>query len=245
MADTFFEAMTANLGGDASALEPFLADPTHVARARVYQNNMLTALGQVIVDAYPVTAKLVGNEFMRALARAYVETHPACSPVLNEYGAPFPEFVESFPPAQGVPYLADVARLDHAYQAAVFAADEPALVPADLSGLSDEDIAALMPGLHPSVQLVTSNFNALEIWQANRSATEGKVSLVEVRTFAVLARGQAGVAAHDISQTEYEFLQDLAAGKPLGTAIETDDAMAAFSRALAAGWLGAVNKQDQ
>ena len=76
---------------------------------------------------YPVTRRLVGDDFFRAMARAFVAAQKPRSPVLIHYGADFPAFVEAFEPAREIPYLTDVARLENAWVEAYHAAEAPAL----------------------------------------------------------------------------------------------------------------------
>ncbi len=244
--DRFEHAMWENLCGNAAALGPFLQEPSHVNRARVYQNNMLSALGKTIIDNFPAVARLVGEEFMRALARAYVEADPPRSPVLSAYGAGFPAFIERFPPAQSLPYLGDVAGLDWAYIEAVFSSNEPPLTADTLVGLDDDAIAGLSPGLHPSVRLVHSRWNACEIWAANRDAqVRVNVTLRSEPSTALIWRGPKGVTHRLVSPSIVTFAREVANGQSLGGAIErasAPDVMPFFADALALGVLGSSKR---
>ena len=113
--------MTAQSDFAAALLDPDVAapdglvawngsDPAH--RFAVYRNNVTSALSDVLADSFPVTQQLVGEAFFRALAQVFVRAHPPRTRVLAHYGHELPEFVAQFPPAAGLPYLADVARLE-------------------------------------------------------------------------------------------------------------------------------------
>jgi hypothetical protein len=92
-------------------------------RFDVYRNNVFVGLIEALERRYPVCMTLVGEDFFRAMARVYVELSPPRSPVLLTYGNDFAEFVETFPPAASLPYLADVVRLENARVAAFHARD--------------------------------------------------------------------------------------------------------------------------
>jgi Putative DNA-binding domain len=92
------------------------ADRVPARRFRVYRNNVYSGLIDVLAGRVPVVARLVGEEFFRAMARLYVEREPPASAVLIRYGASFPNFITDFPPAASVPYLADMAALEWAAQ---------------------------------------------------------------------------------------------------------------------------------
>ncbi len=82
------------------------------------------ALRMLCAPAIPSIERLVGEDFFKGAASLFIgasSSHPR--PVLIEYGEAFPAFLESFEPARGLPYLADVARLEWLRHAAYHAAD--------------------------------------------------------------------------------------------------------------------------
>jgi hypothetical protein len=97
------------------------SDPAQ--RFAIYRNNVVVGLVDALADTYPVTQELVGEAFFRAMVREFVRAAPPRSPVLALYGQGFAEFIESFPPAAGLPYLAEVARLEMLRVRAWHAAD--------------------------------------------------------------------------------------------------------------------------
>ena len=99
-----------------------------------------SALIGAIEARYPVTRRLVGDEFFRAMARAYVAEEKPRSPVLIHYGADFPDFVARFEPAREIAYLADVARLENAWVEAYHAAEA---APLALAALGDDRSRAI------------------------------------------------------------------------------------------------------
>jgi hypothetical protein len=140
-------------------------------RFGVYRNNVYASLIDALASRFPVTARLVGDAFFRAMARAYVETAPPSSPVLLRYGMGFADFIASFPPAGPVPYLADVARLEWAWHAAYHAADA---APLPLEALAEAvgDAASATLTLHPSLHVVRSVYPVITIWHL--AAREGE-----------------------------------------------------------------------
>ena len=94
-----------------------------VTRYGVYRNNVATGLARALAARFPVTEKIVGEEFFTAMARDYVLLHPPSSPVLLHYGHGFADFVAGFAPAASLPYLADIVRLEDAQVQAYHAQD--------------------------------------------------------------------------------------------------------------------------
>ncbi len=208
------------LGGDDDAVTPWLADPAHVDRLRVYRNNMVTAWADAVLKNYPTVERLVGAEFMRGMAADFVRAHPPHSPVLSLYGRAFPNFIEGFSPAARLPYLADVARIDRAWTESYFAANVPPLGPGDLSGLGDDEMAELRLHLHPSLRIAAASCNAFEIWKANRA--EGQSPNVAYRPMpsaAMVWWSPNGMQHRHLNPIEQKFLELIGKGAPLGEAL--------------------------
>ena len=80
------------------------ADPA--SRFAVYRNNVQSSLINALADSYPVVVQLVGDEFFRAMAGVFVQSHPPHSPLMSDYGSELADFISKFGPAASVPYLA-------------------------------------------------------------------------------------------------------------------------------------------
>lgn len=152
------------------------SDPAQ--RFAVYRNNVMVSLIDALADSYPVVQELVGEEFFRAMARVFAMAHPPRSPVMAFYGQNFAEFVQAFPPAASVPYLADVARLEMARVWAYHAADVPPLaLEAVQAALADPaQLIRLQLTLHPSVHVIPSAFAVVDLWAAH----QGDINMASV-----------------------------------------------------------------
>src|SRR5215475_9159085 len=73
------------------------------ARLRVYRHHVMDSLGAALAATFPTVQALVGADFFRDLARAFVVHALPRQPVLAEYGADFPAFVAAYEPARGLP----------------------------------------------------------------------------------------------------------------------------------------------
>lgn len=152
-----------------SPVPPELRQPDGgVAEKRfdVYRNNVVSSLVDAVVAGFPALHRLLGDEYLRALAAAYVREHPPVSPILARYGESLPAFVQGFALLAGYPYLADVARLELALRASHNAADAPSRAAAQLDGLDAEQLMQLVPVAHPSLQLLASDWPVFDLWRA-------------------------------------------------------------------------------
>ena len=141
-------------------------------RFAVYRNNVTVSLIDALADTFPVVQALVGEEFFRAMAQVFMQANPPRSRLMAFYGRDFADFVEAFPPAASVPYLADVARLEMARVLAYHAADVNPLQPETLqAALADpEPLLSSRLVLHPSVQVIHSPFAVFSLWAAHQGA---------------------------------------------------------------------------
>jgi uncharacterized protein len=184
------------------------------ARFAVYRNNSAVALIDALKEHFPTVAALIGDEAFSGVARLFIQKYPPRSPVLGEYGAEFPAFLETFlgQCENGVetPYLADSARLDWA---CLVARRAPEAAPCDVGHLAALDPARMAEQkvvLHPSLALVASDWPILAIASAHMTDWRGETVLV-LRPHAELLQQicPPGPAA---------FLRACAEGKNLGEA---------------------------
>src|SRR4029450_4549394 len=95
-----------------------------------------------------------------------------------EYAACLVDFIAGYQPALGLPYLADVARLDWALNAAFHAPAMPCLGVADLSAIEVERLPGLCLTLAAGATVIRSLYPLEHIWRACQAdAPAGTVDL--------------------------------------------------------------------
>ncbi|MCB1519008.1 MAG: putative DNA-binding domain-containing protein [Hyphomicrobiaceae bacterium] len=207
-------------------------------RFAVYRNNVVMSLTDVVAAFFPVVARLLGGDFFRATARAFILERPPASPVLTRYGAELPEFLSEFRPVTDLPYLPDVARLEWMQQRAYHAANARPLTRADLSHVEPDEVPRLCFLFHPSAQIQRSRFPVFSIWRTNTFDEDVKFIPAEAAGEAVLvSRVGLEVKALLLDPGFYTFFEALMAGVPLGeAAMEASREASAFDfqKALAA-----------
>jgi hypothetical protein len=187
-------------------------------RFAVYRNNVMVGLVSALEARFPATRKIVGEDFFKGAAKLFASTQPPRSPLMMFYGDVFPAFLADFEPARDVPYLADVARLEAARTRAYHAADATPLMPAALLGSLADALAGMRFILHPSVEIVASDYPVVTIWAMNT----GEIDLAPITDWrgedALVARPGFDVEVRRLPPGGKTFLQNLAAKSPLGEA---------------------------
>ncbi len=135
------------------ARSPAGVTPQTRDRIDIYRNNTRLNRIAALTDAYRNVVQLVGTEYFRSLARAYVDRTPPKSANLHDDGAEFAAFIRGFPFAADLPYLGDVAEVDWLLHRAYFAADAAAADHATLAELDPGRFAAASLKFVPSVGL--------------------------------------------------------------------------------------------
>jgi hypothetical protein len=196
------------------------SDPAQ--RFGVYRNNVVVALVDALAETFPVVQTMVGERFFRAMAGASLAQQLPETPVLANFGKRFPEFIAAFPPAAGLPYLADLARLEFARVEAFHAADRRALGASELaSWLGDpQGLAQLRFAWHPSLRLIPSPYPIVALWAAH--AAEGDLRQIDWTRgqTALVLRHDLEVEVFALDQADAAFLAALLARHPLGEAVE-------------------------
>jgi hypothetical protein len=212
--------------GGAAAL--FRGDAAGVSRRLgIYRGNAQANAVKALGAVYPVLAQIVGTEFFEGLARAYAKSFPSASGDLNEYGEAFGEFLAGFEPAQELPYLPDVARLEWRAHKAHYATDHLHLDPARLAQIAEDDYAALRLVLHPACALLQSPWPLARIWEVHQADFSGEfeVDLDAGPSCALVYRPELRVCVTELSPGEQAFMAGASRGETLGEALNA--AMAA------------------
>jgi uncharacterized protein len=187
-------------------------------RFAVHRNNVAAGIINALASRYPVVQRLV-EDFFRAMARVYVTSEPPRSPILLLYGETFPAFLETFPPATAIEYLADVARLEFARGRAYHAADRLPLGNEVFTSLDLAGLAKLRFSLHPSLSLVGSRFPIVSIWQAHQGGEIGPIQDWRAEA-ALVIRPVLEVEVWRLRPGGFSFLSCLADGATLSSAVE-------------------------
>lgn len=138
-------------------------------RFAVYRNNVLAGLVEALATRFPVTRRLVGDDFFGAMGQVFVRDNLPRSPIMLRYGEDFPDFVATFAPAETVPYLADVARLELLRGRAYHAADAAPLGYAAFAAVSAADLGELRVRRHPAAAILRSPHPVVSIWAAHQT----------------------------------------------------------------------------
>lgn len=223
MQETFAAALTDAAQAPHAAGLLFRGAPAGaVERIAIYRGNMIANARKALANAYPITVKLVGDEFFDGLAREYLRRHPSVSGDLNKHGSAFASFIAEFPHTQDLPYLPDVARLEWLAHRAHYAADASPFDAARLAAIAESAWGELRPVLAPACALLESQWPLARIWEVHQDDYSGEftVDLDAGPDRVLIQRPRFRVQAASVSTAAFRFLQHAAGGDTIGVALE-------------------------
>lgn len=213
MPEGFHRALDAAIIGSDQTLVPWLAGEG--AGLAVYRNTVAKGRADALAGLFPTVQRLVGEDWFRDAALMFAAEHPPTSPVLDDYGQAFPDWLARFEPAQSLSYLPPVARMDLAWSRAHRAADAPVLT---AEGPAGRDLFGSRTALHPSVQLFWFDWTAPSIWLANRpdATPDQGVDWIDQAEGIVIYRPDMAVLQRRLTHVEWSFLDGCRRDLPLG-----------------------------
>ena len=190
-------------------------------RLRIYRNNTLLGLTDPLRATFPVVAQLVGEEFFLRMAGDFVRAHPPRRPELLAYGQEFPTFITAYRAASSLPYLADVARLELAWNFAYNAAEREPLAPQALTAFPPQALETLCLTPHPSLRFVASNWPVMAIWRAHQAqgGPDGSVDLEAGGDMLLVYRPRHDTFIRKVGAGAFAFVMALAARQSLAAAV--------------------------
>ena len=199
-------------GGKGSELAIRANGLSAARRLQVYRNNVFASLTGALRACYPVVNRLLGEQFFDWAAKHYIRDYPSTSGNLHEFGREYAGFIRAFPPAAELLYLADVARLEWAYQEVFHATEPGASGLVELSWVPPDRYGELRFKLHTASRLLVSEYPILHIWQVNQPGCDGRVDLGEGGVNLLVIRRGLEIQIEALSPAEYTLLENLARG---------------------------------
>ena len=187
------------------------------SRLSIYRNNMLATLTAALKATFPVVCRLVDERFFDYAADAFIRHNLPANPCLAEYGGDFPEFLAGFPPAGGLAYLPDVARLEWAINR-VLRAPHPAVSIPLTWLLGQADPAQTRLCMVAASAYIASPYAIDTLWRRNQPGVAAMEFVLEQAGVYLEIHGAGGLRITHLPAPVWTFRARIADGATLGTA---------------------------
>jgi hypothetical protein len=205
-------------------------------RIGIYQGNVRANFLDALRLTFPVTRRLVGEDYFNHIARGFHRSHPSHCGDLHPAGRPFADYLAVLHATDDYRYLKDVAAFEWLLQETLLAAEHQPLDLSKLQQMPSADYESLKFKLHPTARLFRSQFPCWAIWRANIDETKEPevINLDGAADCLLLLRVYGQLAIHILTTAEARLLASLHSGAPLKAAVDCGgddlDATAALQR---------------
>jgi hypothetical protein len=214
----------------------FLADPQFVASVTgggkltaaeavdVYRGGYPARLTDALGETYETCWRVLGDEAFFAAARGYIARFPSRTHNLSDYGADFPEFLESLPIASDAPYLGDLARFAWTFKEIFHVKPHAALDPVVLAAKARPD-AVLRLG--SAVRLLALRHRVYGIFRRDNADDTpiDEASWKGAQRLILYKKEDNPIFVRELTAPEHAALAALAAGRPLADALASAEGL--------------------
>lgn len=137
------------------------------ARLSTYQNAYVLRLLESLQIDYPVLYAYMGEKRFNQIGRAYIKQHPSVYRSIRWFGANFAYFITVY--SKKLCFEAEMAKFEWALVTAFDSADIPLTRETDLMQYPYEAWPYFTFTFHPSVQILTLDWNVIPLWNTWKS----------------------------------------------------------------------------
>lgn len=178
-------------------------------RLATYRNNYQVSLLNVLKKRYPVCLQLVGEDFFMTMSRAFIKQAPSTCLSVDDYGGTFAPFIDHYTPANCLPYLSNVTRLEWAWSRAYFGPDIGPIDYAIFANLPAKMADNLVFALPANAILLQSQYPIDQIWQLHQNDLDHQAPInIDVKQIqCIVWRRQWEVLIERLSADEWQLLK--------------------------------------
>jgi len=187
-------------------------------RIAVYQEMYPLRMREALASDYPGLEHFLGSRFAE-FVDAYVVSHPSRRYTLNRLGDHVPAFMarqRRFTPRG---FLKDLARLELALTEAFDERESPTLAAGEFEALAPAQLERTRLLTVPSLRLLSLDWNADAYLDSIRDEEHRHPRPRRRRSYAMVFRRNYAIYRLSVSAAAFAVLQDMTAGKPLGTVV--------------------------
>lgn len=205
----------------AAPMAPWLdADERTTRRLARYGDALRQRRERSLVLVFPVLAGLVGELFFGRLSNAYGGMYPSRNGDLARFGVDLATFIDAWPAARKLAWLADLARLEWSLHEVHGAPDARPLAADDLRDADPADVDSWPLRLHPAAVPHASDWRTVDLWRAGKFPRQDALApTLQGATHAIVHRDVWTPTVREVAPPEWAGLSALARVATLGEAL--------------------------
>jgi hypothetical protein len=196
------------------------ASLTATERVGIYHGMYLLRMEDALAADYEGLKHVLGDARFRSLVREYVRAYPSRSYTLNRLGDHLPRFLREQAKVPRAAFCADLAALELATTEAFDEEETPPLSAEAIAAVPDDAWATAVLRPVASLRLLALRYPVGAWLDSLGSETHDHPDVRRRDTWVLVYRRDYQVYRQDLSRPAFELLSSLAAGRPLGDAVE-------------------------
>ncbi|MBL4828018.1 MAG: putative DNA-binding domain-containing protein [Spongiibacteraceae bacterium] len=148
-------------------------------RLNIYHNAYHLRLRETIDTDHSVLGSFLGDDLFNLMVNGYITQHPSNFSSLRQYADALPRFLAETPPFSEHPVIAEMAHFERRLLTAFDAAQAQRLTSEQIQQMPQDRWPTLSFRFHPSFQLINTQWNTVEIWQALKKENDPPQAIKE------------------------------------------------------------------
>jgi len=191
----------------------------------IYANAYALRLIEALRCNYPAVCRALGDDDFAVMAKCYLDQHPSVNASIRWFGDALSVFLQDRQPYSRVPVLSELASFEWAIRHTIDAADADRLTVETLLSVPAEAWGDLQFDLHPSVTLLSLQWNAPQLWRAltddaESPSGEPDAPVRQPMHWLIYRKPDLVSGWHSLSETDREALERLQQGASFGDICE-------------------------
>lgn len=189
----------------------------------LYRNNFYISCKEYLAKCFHSVELLVGEAFFSQLAKAFIIQQPLTSARIELLGGHFGGFIKACQQTQTIPYLAQIADLDWAFDRAKSVLQIAEFPYQKLQQLPAEHHLKLKFQLVPETLLISASCPVLKIWLGINSGHLDDIDMQRGEYVILHSNKAQGAKYYTLSEQQYRFLTAVANGENLASLATIDN----------------------
>jgi len=185
-------------------IQPDIVGENAQERLEIYSGAYEARLLEAMEKIFPFLTKFLGIDKFHDVAQNYLKLYPSTYFSIGRIGENFSVYLSN----QKKILLSDLAQLEWAISCAVDTADAMPLAQPDLQAIPQEEWGYIQFELHPSLQLLTLETDAINIYKKNKKLNK-KSPQKNTQNYCRVWRKGIQIFYQPLSQTEYFMINEV------------------------------------
>lgn len=182
-------------------------------RLNIYGNAYRTRLRETIETDHSLSGDYLGDELFDQMAAGYIEECASKHRSLRHFGDDLADYLATHAPFQEHPQISELVRFERLLLTAFDAADSERAGVESLTSIDANHWPTIKLQFHPSVQMFSSHWNAVNIWQALKQEQTPPAPIKNFNHWALWRNAELLTEFHHCTDAEFCCYEFFAAGE--------------------------------